>query len=908
MATYAPAHAHPGHGHADHGEAPPLSYWWKRAAWWTVGGVAFGFVLVVFLRAVFGRDPLWDPHVYAAIAAITGTVGFLVGIGCFDYWGRWMAGKRVAEEDHTLHGARTWRDYLRVNTDHKVIGIQYLVTVFVFFVIGGIMAELVRVELAEPGQQIADGETFNGFFSVHAVLMIFLFIIPAFAGLANFVLPIMIGAKDMAFPRLNALSFWMLPPAGLLFAASLLVGPFSAGWTAYPPLALQGGLGATLFQVGIQVAGASSIMAAVNFLVTIIAMRAPGMTVWRMPLLVWANATTSALVVFGTPFIAGTQFMSLFDNIMGTDFFEPLGGGDVIMYQHVFWFYSHPAVYIMMLPGFGIISEVIATFARKPIFGYRALAFSTVAIAVLGFSVWAHHMFVAGMASWLRVPMMITTVVIAVPTGIKIFSWLGTLWQGRIHLKTPMLFALGFLFTFVIGGLSGVFLGTVPVDIHVSDTYFVVAHIHYVLFGGAVFTIFAGVYYWFPKMTGRMYNESLGRWHFWLTFIGMNATFLPMHWLGMMGMPRRVADYDDRFADLNLVISLASLILVVGVAIFFYNMIHSWARGPRAPWNPWRGRTLEWLVSSPPSLFNFDAVPQVVGGPYQYGVPGARHAIVFAPEDIGGEATEQGDRPIVVIANETLNSAAVLDEIRRRAAERYWRFVLLVPSGEEGRPAAERRLRAALAALAASGVPAEGEVVVGGPLEAAARRPADAREVILATYTPRDSAWMSRDVVDRVRKLTNLLVTHLVVTPEEARTPAAAPGVTHLMVLANAAIGGDALTEALLARADRQAIRVTLVCPLALAGPTWTDAAQQARSDAVARVREAVERLRAGGVQAQGEVSDGDASEALRLAYPAYRPDEVLVAADVAADLDALRPLAEGATVETLSLPTPSEA
>ena len=407
-------------------------------------------------------DPLWNPQVYYAVAASATTICFLIGIGCFDYWWGYIKGKPNDPDDHSMHGATSWRDYFKVNTDHKVIGIQYLVVVFTFLVIGGIFAELVRTELGTPDQTIGDGETYNGLFSVHATLMIFLFVIPAFAGLANYVLPIMIGAKDMAFPRLNALSLWMLIPGGLMFALSPLVGAFSAGWTGYTPLATQGGTGTTLFEIGVQVVGASSIATALNFLVTIFTMRAPGMTVWRMPLLVWANATTSALVVFGTPFIAGSQFMTLFDRVMGTSFFNPLGGGDVIMYQHVFWFYSHPAVYIMILPGFGIISEVVATFSRKPIFGYRAIAFSTVAIAVLGFGVWAHHMFVSGMAPWLRVPMMITTVIIAVPTGVKVFSWLGTLWNGKIHLKTPMLFAMGFLCTFVIGGLSGVMLGHDP--------------------------------------------------------------------------------------------------------------------------------------------------------------------------------------------------------------------------------------------------------------------------------------------------------------------------------------------------------------------------------------------------------------------------------------------------------------
>ena len=372
---------------------------------------------------------------------------------------------------------------------------------------------VMRAELAAPGSQIVDPNTFNGLFSVHASLMIFLFIIPVFAGIANYVLPLMIGAPDMAFPRLNALSFWMLPTAGIMMVASFFApgGSFATGWTAYAPLSTETPLGQTFFTIAVQFAGASSIATALNFLVTIITMRAPGMTFWRMPLLVWANFTTSLLVVIATPFIAGSQFFVLFDRALGTDFFNAAAGGDVLMYQHVFWFYSHPAVYIMMLPGFGIISEVISTHARKPVFGYRMMAFSLMAIVVLGFTVWAHHMFVSGMFSWLRVPMMITTMLIAVPTGIKIFSWIATLWKGVIHMTTPMLFALGFITMFTLGGISGIILAVIPVDIHVSDTYFVVAHIHYVLFGGSVFTIFAGIYHWFPKMTGRMYDETLGQ-------------------------------------------------------------------------------------------------------------------------------------------------------------------------------------------------------------------------------------------------------------------------------------------------------------------------------------------------------------------------------------------------------------
>src|SRR5215203_4723637 len=608
---------------------------WYRAGAFLVAGVLFAAVLVTIIRLAYGfSNPFdgsdgWDAkwqNAVLIVSMLAAPLFFLVGLGAFDYWFYWASGRPTRPEDHSSHGAHSWRDYFRVNTDHKVIGIQYVVTSFFFMLVGGLLAMLVRAELAAPGSQFVDPNAYNG-----------LFIIPVFAGLANYVLPLMIGAPDMAFPRLNALSFWMLPVAGLMMTASFLApgGSFATGWTAYAPLSTSVPIGQLFFTIGVQFAGASSIATALNFLVTIITMRAPGMSFWRMPLLVWANFSTSLLVVIATPFIAASQFLVLLDYALGFNFFVPERAGDVLMYQHVFWFYSHPAVYIMMLPGFGIISEVLSVKARKPIFGYRMMAFSLLAIVMLGFTVWAHHMFVSGMQSWIRIPMMVTTAIIAVPTGIKIFSWLATLWRGVLHLDTPMLFALGFLTMFTLGGISGVMLAMLPITIHVSDTYFIVAHIHYVLYGGSLFTIFAGVYYWFPKMTGRMFDDRLGRLHFWLTFISFNLTFGPMHVIGIQGMPRRVADYPEQFATWNLLISLSSFVLGLSTLIFVYNMVRSWRLGPIAEANPWRALTLEWQVSSPPPIFNFDRIPTVVGGPYEYGVKDAVHGTFLpAPEPV----------------------------------------------------------------------------------------------------------------------------------------------------------------------------------------------------------------------------------------------------------------------------------
>jgi cytochrome c oxidase subunit 1 len=518
-------------------------------------------------------------------------------------------------------GERKWTDFFTFSTDHKVIGIQYLVTAFLFYLVGGSMATAMRTELATPPSDLLPPELYNNLLTLHGTVMIFLWIVPAGAGLANYLIPLMIGARDMAFPIINAIAFWLIPPAGLMLIGSLLIEAPQAGWTSYPPLSLVSGtVGEGIWIFSLLVLGTSSILGAINFVVTILKMRAPGMGLNQMPLFCWSMLATGALILIGTPVLAGALILLAFDLLAGTAFFNPTGGGDPIVYQHMFWFYSHPAVYIMVLPLFGAISEVVSVHSRKPIFGYRAIAYSSLAISFLGLIVWAHHMFTSGTPAWLRMFFMITTMIIAVPTGIKIFGWLATMWGGNISLNSAMLFAMGFIATFVIGGVSGVMVASVPFDIHVHDTYFVVAHLHYVLFGGSVFGIYMAIYHWFPKMTGRMLNETWGRIHFVLTFVGMNLTFLPMHELGLLGMNRRIAVYDPRFADLNVLCTVGSYILAVSTIPFLINAVWSWFRGPIAPANPWRALSLEWQTTSPPMIENFEELPVLQVGPYDYGL------------------------------------------------------------------------------------------------------------------------------------------------------------------------------------------------------------------------------------------------------------------------------------------------
>jgi cytochrome c oxidase subunit 1 len=560
------------------------------------------------------------PGHYLLPAYLGALFGFLFGLGAFRFWIAWALGRPVdAADEAAAHGqAGDWRRYFRFTTDHKVIGLQYLVTSFLLFLTAGTFAMLIRLELAQPGE-LFDRDLYNDIMSTHGTIMIFVALIAVVGGLGNFLVPLMIGARDMAFPKVNALSYWLLVPALVLFLLNPVLGGFDTGWTAYPPLSEQASLGQQAFLLTFVTIGMSSIASAVNFLVTVIRLRAPGMSPMRMPIFVWAFSVTSAIVLVATSVVAAALTMVLFDRLFGTDFFRPSQGGDPILFQHLFWFYSHPAVYVMAVPAFGAILEIVPVFARKPLFAYPLAVLAFLTIGIMSFMVWAHHMFVSGMAEFFHVPIMITTELISVPTGIVFLAALGTIWLGRLRFTTPMLFVFGFLWAFLIGGITGVYLADVPTDLALTDTYFVVAHFHYTIVGGMIYGLFAGTYYWFPKLTGRMYDERLGQLHFWWFTLAFNATFLPMFWLGIEGMRRRVADYPPDLAGVNLWVSVSALLIALSTVVFVYNTVRSWARGPRAVPNPWQAHTLEWQVASPPPIENFDEVPVVRSDPYGYG-------------------------------------------------------------------------------------------------------------------------------------------------------------------------------------------------------------------------------------------------------------------------------------------------
>ena len=503
--------------------------------------------------------------------------------------------------------------------DHKRIGILYGATAFICFLLGGLEALVMRIQLARPDQHVVSPETFNQLFTMHGTTMIFLGVMPLSAMFFNYMIPILIGARDVAFPRLNAMSYWVFLAGAILLNVSWLVNAApDQGWFGYANLTerqYSPGPNVDFWIIGLQVLGIASLAAAVNFFVTIINLRTKGMRLMRMPMFVWMSLVTQVLLLLAFPVITVALVMLMMDRNFGTHFFIPAGGGDPILWQHLFWVFGHPEVYILILPAFGIVSEVLPVFSRKPLFGYAAMVFSGCFIAFLGFGVWSHHMFSTGMGPFADTFFSLMTMLIAIPTGVKIFNWIGTIWGGRLEFKTPMLFALGFIAMFIIGGLSGVMHASPPADLQQTDTYFVVAHFHYVLFGGSIFALTAGAYYWFPKMSGRMLDEGLGKIHFWLMLLGFNITFFPMHFLGLNGMPRRVYTYpaDLNFGFWNMVETVGAFVLMVSLLVFIYNLLTSLRRGAVAPADPWNGATLEWTIPSPPQEWNFAEIPEVTG-------------------------------------------------------------------------------------------------------------------------------------------------------------------------------------------------------------------------------------------------------------------------------------------------------
>jgi len=584
-------------------------------------GFLAGAGLAAGIRNLMGLDT-WSAEPLIVVGYVLGLIGWLLGVGLWGAWASEWFG--LSSKSEPVHG---WQRFFRFTTDHKVIGIQYLVTFTAVLLIAGVLATVMRVELMQSGQDIMGPKAFNTTMSLHGILMIAVAVAMIMGGFANFSLPLLIGAKDVAFPRINALSYWIVPPVAVLLLMTPLMGGFDSGWTAYPPLSSTNASGQLLFLLAFLTFGLSSILGGLNFIATVVMLRAPGMTWSRLPIFVWSVFAAALISLTATQFVAFGLLMVILDRVAGMSFFDASHGGDPLLYEHIFWFYSHPAVYIMILPAFGIVLEVLTHFSRKPLFAYSWVVGSFMAIVALSFVVWAHHLFTSGMSNSLHLPFMAVTELISIPTGMIFLSGLGTIWAGRLWLTTPMLFALGFLLNFVVGGITGIFLADVPTDINLQDTYFVVAHFHYTIMGGEVFGILAGVYYWFPKITGKMFSERLGRVHFGWVLLAYNLTFIPMFWAGLHGMPRRVADFSPDLNSVNLLASVASFILAASFLVFVYNLVVSWVWGRAAAPNPWNARTLEWQTTSPPPEHNFPTEPQVVGSPYDYGVPGAVHAL-----------------------------------------------------------------------------------------------------------------------------------------------------------------------------------------------------------------------------------------------------------------------------------------
>jgi cytochrome c oxidase subunit 1 len=601
-----------------------------RGLGFMVVGALIGILITILIRLLVGL-PAWNAEPVLVAGAVLGAAAFMYGTGVMDDWFKWMRGIETPEAliESEVEG---YKRFIHVSFDHKVIGIQYGLTSLLVLAVAGLFAMIFRTELAQPGLQFLTPDGFNTLISLHGIVNIG-GILLGVAAMSNYLVPLMIGANDMAFPRLNAFAYWINIPGIVMLLSTILLGGIDAGWTGYPPLSANlAKIGFSMFFLGVYLVGLSSILGAVNLITTIVRLRAPGMTWFRMPIFVWSVLATSIISLTATQLIGLSFQMVLFDRIFGMDFFNPSQGGDVLLFQNLFWFYSHPAVYVFILTGLGVISELLPVFARKPLFGYKWIALSSMAIALVGFFVWAHHMFTSGMPSYLRVPFTYSTLLVAVPTGVKFFSWTGTIWRGKLSFQTPMLYVLGAISIFLLGGLSGPPNATVATDLHIHDTYFIVGHFHATMFGGYLFPFFAAIYYWFPLMTGRMYNERLGKIGFWLMLLGFYAQSLFQMQAGLLGMRRRIADYDPGLGvDLQqLVISIAGFAVGAGVLVAIFNIVRSIRRGEAAAPNPWRSRSPEWQIPMPATGHNYEQPFEVLGEPYDYGLEGSEYT------DLGG--------------------------------------------------------------------------------------------------------------------------------------------------------------------------------------------------------------------------------------------------------------------------------
>ncbi len=601
-----------------------------RGFLWQIIGTVFGMMLVTGVRLLM-RLPAWKPEPAIVVGALFGALFFLYGVGVLDDWFKWAAGEETPEQvDESGLGRRR---YFGPSQDHKVIGIQYLTLALILFTVGGLFALIFRTELAEPGLQFLTPIEYNTLMSLHGIVMI-IGILIGISAFMNYTVPLLIGARDMAFPRLNAFSFWIAVPAGVILLSSMLLGGFDTGWTGYPPLSIRAPLGMQMFFLGVSLSSFSSILSALNILATVIRLRAKGMTPFRLPIFVWAAIATSIISLTATQLIGLAFQMVMLERLLGMGFFDPIKGGNPILFEHLFWFYSHPAVYVFVLPGLGVISELLPVFVRKPLYGYKWVAMSSLGIALTGFLVWGHHMFASGMAEYLRQPFMYSTLLVAVPTGVKFFSWVATIWKGKISFPTPMLFVLGAIVVFLLGGLSGPPNGTVSTDLLLNNTYYILGHFHDTLFGGYVLPFFAAIYFWWPKMTGRRLNEKLGKLNFWLMGPSMVVLTLFMMRIGLLGMRRRVDDYDPAlgFQPYHLVMTITGFLIGLSLIVFFINVYITMKKGEVVTGNVWESRSPEWQVPSPMPVHNYEKDFEVVGEPYDYGLPGSRY-VKFVGED-----------------------------------------------------------------------------------------------------------------------------------------------------------------------------------------------------------------------------------------------------------------------------------